>query len=112
MKYSLSYNLQGNYTPLHWAASYGHHTVAVELMRRGADINMKADGGATPLHFATANGLSTIVEKMVASGADLSVKVVGHYTTVCEWEHMSVCVVCVYLYVCLRLSVSACDYMQ
>jgi hypothetical protein len=44
--------LRRRYTPLHWAAGYGHTAVAAALLAHGADVNAKDDhgcGGRSPI---------------------------------------------------------------
>jgi ankyrin repeat protein len=57
-------------TPLHYAASDGHRTVASALLEAGADPNIAALGGATPLFFAAGNGHAGVVEVLLDHGAD------------------------------------------
>jgi hypothetical protein len=43
---------------------------AVELLRAGADVNVRADGGATPLHHAAAMGSRNLCRLFLEHGAD------------------------------------------
>jgi ankyrin repeat protein len=61
-------------TPLHWAAHYGHPSVAAYLIGRGAAVNADRGGGWTPLHLAAERGHLEIVKLLVARGADVEAK--------------------------------------
>ena len=61
-------------TPLHIAALEGHRKVAVLLIAKGADVNMKNRCGEAPLHGAAARGHREVVELLIAKGADVSAK--------------------------------------
>ncbi|MFT5686366.1 MAG: RNA polymerase sigma-70 factor (ECF subfamily), partial [Myxococcota bacterium] len=56
--------------PLHLAASFGHATVAAELIRQGAAVNATSRGGLTPLHTAAQLGHTAVVSALLAGGAD------------------------------------------
>jgi ankyrin repeat protein len=62
------------YTPLHWAAYYGHMDVADFLLTNSADVNAKSNVGWTPLHDAAAYGHMDVVELLLAKGADINAK--------------------------------------
>ena len=62
------------WTPLHYAAYYGHKVVAELLITEGADVNAKSDDGWTPLHDATSIGHKEIVELLLAKGANVNAK--------------------------------------
>jgi hypothetical protein len=62
------------WTPLHWAAHYGHVEIARLLLQNGADVNVKSNGrngGLTPLHCAACNGRVDILHLLVENGANL-----------------------------------------
>jgi ankyrin repeat protein len=40
------------YTPLMWAAGYGHEAVAELLLKKGADVEAKDNNGRTALYGA------------------------------------------------------------
>lgn len=58
------------YTPLHWAAQYGHLEVASLLLGKGAGPSEKADYRDTPLHLACLLGHGAMVALLLESGAD------------------------------------------
>jgi ankyrin repeat protein len=53
------------YTPLHWAAEYGHTEMVRMLIVKGADINVRSYDGWTPLDLARAEGHKD-VEELIA----------------------------------------------
>ena len=57
-------------TFLHWAAFYGHASVAMFLLELGANKDIEGLGGATPLHLAAQEGRVEIVTLLLAKGAD------------------------------------------
>ncbi|HEV3122328.1 MAG TPA: ankyrin repeat domain-containing protein [Isosphaeraceae bacterium] len=61
----------GGYTPLHWAARFGHTDLANALIRRGANVNADAGDGWTPLHLAAQSGHLQMVKELVAHGANI-----------------------------------------
>lgn len=64
-------------TPLHIAASFKKGEVLSELLKLGADVNVKDKSGATPLWKASValHGRDTqVVELLIKAGADVNVK--------------------------------------
>jgi ankyrin repeat protein len=59
------------WTPLHYAARFGHKEITELLIAAGTDVNAKDEGEFTPLHWA---GTKEIVELLIAAGADVNVK--------------------------------------
>ena len=57
------------FTPLHWAASYGHKDVAGVLIEAGADVNAKDKENKTPLAFAVGKDHKELVELLKQHGA-------------------------------------------
>ena len=55
-------------TPLHWAASCGHHSTARLLLDHGADPNASDEYGNSPMHWAIAH--PAIVFSLLACGAE------------------------------------------
>ncbi len=55
--------------PIHSAAA-GRVPVALLLVERGADVNVKQRHGWTPLHSAARNGSDALVDALLAAGAD------------------------------------------
>ena len=58
-------------TPLHFAVSHGHASVARLLLSKGAEVSFKA-GGVTPLMHAALSGHALMVLLLIQHGADLS----------------------------------------
>jgi len=61
----------GGETALHWAAAYGHKTVAEFLVSKGADVNAADSTKNTSLHFAAQEGQVAVLEFLLAKGADV-----------------------------------------
>lgn len=59
-------------TPLHRAAREGHEHVVLELLQKGANVNMKDDLGRTPLAMAIANGSSDIIDELFKKHAEVN----------------------------------------
>ena len=62
------------YTPLHWAAYYGHLEIAEILISRGADLDAEDPDYATPLYLAAEQGHPKVVEFLISKGAEVNVK--------------------------------------
>ena len=60
------------FSPLHIAATYGHHSVAKLLIKYKADVNASDCNGSTPLHVASCQGMSALVVLLVNSGANIN----------------------------------------
>ena len=56
------------WTPLHYAAYYGHVSIVSALLGSGADVNVKGNGGWTPLPWALYHGRVSIVSALLAVG--------------------------------------------
>jgi hypothetical protein len=66
---------RGGWTPLHWAAFWGHVDVAKLLLEHGADVNAKESVyDATPLHVAAATGHADVARLLLEHGADVNAK--------------------------------------
>ncbi|MBD2770867.1 sigma-70 family RNA polymerase sigma factor [Iningainema tapete] len=65
-----------NLTPLHMAALYSHHQVAVALLEHNAQVNATGTGNFefTPLHVAAMEGDLDMIRVLVEQGADLTLK--------------------------------------
>jgi len=66
-------------TALMVASSRGYSEMVAELIKRGANVNLKRDSGFTPLMIAAANGNATIVKALVGAGANPNVKVMSFH---------------------------------
>ena len=55
------------------AATLNHAGIVEELVKAGADVNVKSDDGATPLLIAAFFGRSDVVELLLDHGADKSI---------------------------------------
>jgi hypothetical protein len=62
------------YTPLHWAAYYGHLEIAELLISRGADLDAEDPDYSTPLYLAAEQGHPKVVEFLISKGAEVNVK--------------------------------------
>ena len=62
------------YTPLHWAAYYGHLEITEILISRGADLDAEDPDYATPLYLAAEQGHPKVVEFLISKGAEVNVK--------------------------------------
>lgn len=62
------------YTPLHWAAYYGHLEIAEILISRGADLDAEDSAYSTPLYLAAEEGYPKVVEFLISKGAKVNVK--------------------------------------
>jgi uncharacterized protein len=58
------------YTALHWAAFYGHRSVAVSLIKNGADVNVMQRNKGTPLGMAVLRGHLELVELLLICKAN------------------------------------------
>ncbi|KXX76648.1 Ankyrin repeat domain-containing protein 50, partial [Madurella mycetomatis] len=59
-------------TPLSWAASNGHHTVAKLLLDSGADPNSKDGNGRAPLLYAAENGHEDVIKRLLVEKANVN----------------------------------------
>jgi HEAT repeat protein len=66
------------YTPLYYAARYGHKDVAQLLLANHAEVNAKDNYGLTPLHWAMDH--KDIAELLLAKGADVNSKTIDGRT--------------------------------
>ena len=64
------------FTPLHFAAAFGHKEVAELLIDEDADVNAKDDKHKfTPLHHASIKGHKENVQLLISRGAYVNAKV-------------------------------------
>ncbi|WP_370274077.1 ankyrin repeat domain-containing protein [Wolbachia endosymbiont of Phyllotreta cruciferae] len=59
---------------LHLAARLGNLKEVENLLREGADVNVKNDKGKTPLHFAAESGYQQVVQALLDKGANVNAK--------------------------------------
>lgn len=57
-------------TPLHSAAAGRHYEIAMLLLERGANPNLRQEGDFVPLHSAAMNGQIEMVKVLLQYGAD------------------------------------------
>jgi ankyrin repeat protein len=61
------------YTPLHWAAAFGHNEIVCYLLEEwDAEINQQDVAGDTPLHLATWREWDDVVMELMRRGADVT----------------------------------------
>jgi ankyrin repeat protein len=67
------------WTPLHLAAYFGNNAAVKELLRRGAEVDARAQNGSnvTPLHSACAGDHTIVAVTLLASGADVNAEQTG-----------------------------------
>jgi ankyrin repeat protein len=70
----VNYNIDYGWTPLHWAARWGHIQTAQLLLEKGAKIETKTNIGRTPLHLAATKGHPKMVELLLERGAEIDAK--------------------------------------
>jgi uncharacterized protein len=73
------------FTPLHYAAFFGHAAAAKLLAERGADLEARSTNeefalDASPLHSAAAAGQREVCEILLDAGADVNAVQHGGYT--------------------------------
>lgn len=62
------------YTPLHEAVNGGHADALEVLLKKGGDINARANTGYTPLHLAASAGSIECVQVLLRYNADIAAK--------------------------------------
>lgn len=85
-------DLKNGYTALHYAAEYGHLTIAELLLANGADVHAKNNQGQTPLHCAIYSKSEEIISFLVSKGADINSKNNDGMTPLheaCKWNSAS-----------------------
>jgi ankyrin repeat protein len=60
------------FTPLHWAALYGHAQIAKALLKAGAYADCESEGQDTPLQLAAENGQVGVATLLIAAGAQVN----------------------------------------
>jgi len=77
------------FTPLHYAAFFGHPEAAKLLIERGADLEARSTNeqfalDAAPLHSASAAGQLAACEVLLDAGADVNAVQHGGYTALLD----------------------------
>jgi uncharacterized protein len=77
------------FTPLHFAAFFGHPAAAKLLIDRGADLEARSTNrefalDAAPLHSAAAAGQREVCEVLVDAGVDVNAVQHGGYTALID----------------------------
>ena len=62
------------WTPLHYAAMYGHFQICLNILRAVKDRNPMNNSGETPLHFAASNGHLDIYKLIMEKVMDINPK--------------------------------------
>ena len=62
------------WSPLHWAAVYGHVEIALLLLQNGAEVNARSINGVTPLHYAAMYGHVDILHLLLHYGAEVNAR--------------------------------------
>jgi ankyrin repeat protein len=80
---------EDGFTPLHFAAFFGHPPAARLLAERGADLEARSTNEqfalhARPLHSAAAAGEGEVCEVLLDAGADVNAVQHGGYTALLE----------------------------
>jgi uncharacterized protein len=80
---------EDGFTPLHFAAFFGHPAAAKLLAERGADLEARSTNeqfalDARPLHSAAAAGQLEVCEVLLDAGADVNAVQHGGYTALLE----------------------------
>ncbi len=62
---------------LHFAAHFGHYSVALALLNSGGDVNLSTENGFTPLHYAIFSQHVEVVHLLIERGADVNASAQG-----------------------------------
>jgi ankyrin repeat protein len=68
------------WTPLHYAAAYGHNDVVELLLAANSQVNAKDSEGRTPLHVAAYNWQTDVADSLLNNGADVDTSTEGGWT--------------------------------
>jgi hypothetical protein len=60
-----------NWTPLNWAAHFGHVAAIAALLAAGARVDAADSAGWTPLMWAAQNNRTSAIDTLLAAGADM-----------------------------------------
>lgn len=61
------------WSPLQYAAWYGHKDIVASLLKRGAKVDLQNKQGSTALHYACGLGHLNVVRKLLKRGADIKI---------------------------------------
>jgi ankyrin repeat protein len=80
---------EDGFTPLHFAAFFGHPAAAKLLVERGADLEARSTNeqfalDAAPLHSASAAGQLDVCRVLLDAGADVNAVQHGGYTALLD----------------------------
>ena len=80
---------EDGFTPLHFAAFFGHPEAAKLLVERGADLEARSTNqqfalDAAPLHSASAAGQLEVCKVLLDAGADVNAVQHGGYTALLD----------------------------
>ena len=62
------------WTPLHYAAHWGHKDIAELLLASKAEVNARANDSLTPLHIAAAQDYKDVAELLLANKAEVNAR--------------------------------------
>jgi uncharacterized protein len=72
--------LVDDWTPLHWAGTYGHLAAIAALLAAGAGVDGTNSAGYTPLMFTVDDGHAAVAAALLSAGADANHASADGYT--------------------------------